>query len=391
MKNQKQILLTAVAVVAAGIFLCWLFFLPDSRKAVFSAIGSVATPLIVGGAFAFVLNLLLRPLERLWSKLFEKKRKSPPALRRGVCLLLSVLLFIGAVLAVFLIVLPEVIETVQTAIEAIQNASGDIERIWNSLRQTLERYYIVLPEPQSQLQTLLPKIGKLLEEKGILFVGETAKLTASAVGAVTDVVLGLVLAIYILAQKEMLCRQSKKLMRAILPEQRYTRMLEIVRLIDQTFTSFLSGQLIEAVIIGVLCCIGMLILGLPYAAPVSVLVGFTALIPVFGAFIGTAVGAFLILLRSPIQAVLFVAFIVVLQQLEGNLIYPRVVGKSVGLPPLWTLTAVTVGASAFGVMGMLLGVPLLAVCYTLTRQWVQERLKKKDALPESSQQNPSEI
>lgn len=379
MQNRRQILYTALAVAAGGIFLCWLFFFPESRKLVFSAIGTVAAPFVIGGALAFALNLLLRPLERLWTRLFEKKTQSPKALRRGVCLTLSVLLLLGLVAAVFLIVLPEVIQTVQTAISALQTSATSIERWWDALRERLAAYGIVLPALQTGLESLLPKIMDVLEEKGLLFVGETVKITTSAVKTVTNIFLGLVLSVYILAQKELLLRQSRKLLRALLPAPRYEKLTRLAQLVDRTFASFLSGQLIEAFIIGGLCCVGMLLFRFPYAGPVSVLVGFTALIPVFGAFIGTAVGAFLILLVSPIQAVWFVLFILVLQQLEGNLIYPRVVGKSVGLPPFWTLTAVTIGGSAFGVAGMLLGVPLMSVLYTLTRDWVNARLAQKGA------------
>lgn len=375
-QKQKQIFLTALFVAAAGIFLCWLFFFPESRDAVFSVLGKALSPFVIGGALAFALNLLLRPLERLWAYTFERKKSSAFVLKRGVCLTLSVMILIGFVLAVVLIVLPEVVETVNTTITTLQNASDDIRAWWDSFQAKLS-LHISLPALELDTNGIVKRVLEILKEQGLIVVGETVKMTASAVKTVTNILLGLVLSIYILAQKEMLARQSKKLLRALLREETYTRLLEITAMVERTFASFLSGQLIEAVIIGALCCIGMLIFGFPYAAPVSVLVGFTALIPVFGAFIGTAVGAFLILLRSPIQAVWFVVFILVLQQLEGNLIYPRVVGKSVGLPAFWTFTAVTLGGSAFGVAGMLLGVPLMSVFYSLTREWVNNRLAQK--------------
>lgn len=382
-QKQKQIFLTALSVTGAAILLCWLFFFPESRDAVFSVLGTALSPFVIGTALAFVLNLLLRPLERLWSRLFEQKKKSPFALRRGVCLTVSVLVLIGFVLAVFLIVLPQVIDTVSTTVTTLQNASGDIRTWWGAIQARLA-FHISLPELQLDTNGILTRVLDVLKEKGLVVVGETVKMTASAVKSVTNILLGLVLSIYILAQKEMLSRQSKKLLMASVQERTYRRTLDVAALIERTFSSFLSGQMIEAVIIGALCCAGMLIFGFPYAGPISVLVGFTALIPVFGAFIGTAVGAFLILLRSPIQAVWFVLFILVLQQLEGNLIYPRVVGKSVGLPAFWTFTAVTIGGSAFGVGGMLLGVPLVSVFYTLTREWVNRRLAQQQASREAT-------
>ena len=173
-------------------------------------------------------------------------------------------------------------------------------------------------------------------------------------------------------------RQSLKVLRAVMKPEKLQKLLELLELSNRTFTNFITGQLTEAVIIGALCFVGMTIFGMPYAPAISVLVGFTALIPVFGAFIGTAVGAFLILLVKPIQALWFIVFIIVLQQFEGNLIYPKVVGKSVGLPGIWVLVAVTVGGSAMGVMGMLISVPVCSILYTVSRQAVNDRLKIKN-------------
>ena len=182
--------------------------------------------------------------------------------------------------------------------------------------------------------------------------------------------LALAFSIYVLAQKETLKRQSKKVLAKLMKPEKMQKLLDMLDLINRTFTNFITGQLTEAVIIGVLCFIGMSIFRMPYAPAISVLVGFTALIPVFGAFIGTAIGAFLILLVKPIQAVWFVVFIIVLQQFEGNLINPKVVGKSVGLPGIWVLVAVTIGGNAMGVVGMLISVPLCSVLYVVARNAV---------------------
>ena len=205
----------------------------------------------------------------------------------------------------------------------------------------------------------------------------TASVAGSIVTAVMNFVIAFAFSIYILAQKETLKRQSMKVLTAVMKPEKLDKLLNLLRLANKTFTNFITGQLTEAVIIGVLCFIGMTIFRMPYAPAISVLVGFTALIPVFGAFIGTAVGAFLILLVKPIQAVWFVIFIIVLQQFEGNLIYPKVVGKSVGLPGIWVLVAVTVGGNAMGVMGMLISVPLCSVLYAVSREAVNNKLKMK--------------
>jgi predicted PurR-regulated permease PerM len=182
-----------------------------------------------------------------------------------------------------------------------------------------------------------------------------------------------------LAQKEMLCHQLTRILRALFSETRVKKITDFADLVIRTFTNFVTGQMTEAIIIGVLCGIGMAIFRMPYALVVSVIVGFTALIPVFGAYVGTAVGAFLILLAEPVKALWFVVFIVVLQQLEGNLIYPRVVGKSVGLPGLLVLAAVTVGSGVGGILGMLLAVPVCSVIFTVCAQAVDARLAQKES------------
>ena len=199
----------------------------------------------------------------------------------------------------------------------------------------------------------------------------TLNITTSIVGALVNFLLALVFSLYLLAQKETLIAQSKRLLRRALPRKAADKLLELLSLTNNAFSSFVTGQVTEAVILGTLCCLGMLILRLPYALPVSVIIAALSLIPIFGAWIGAATGAFLIVFQSPIKALTFLIFLLILQQVEGNLIYPRVVGKSVGLPGLWVLAAVTIGGGAFGVLGMLLGVPVCSVIYTLLQNFVR--------------------
>ena len=218
-------------------------------------------------------------------------------------------------------------------------------------------------------------VGNVINNTGI--VDKTLDFTGTLVSGIVNLIIALAFSFYLLAQKEKLSSNTKKVLFAFFPKKKVTNLLNIIELTDQTFTNFVSGQLLEAVIIGVLCFIGMLIFGMPYAAVISVLVGFTALIPVFGAFIGTAIGAFLILFVSPVKAIWFVVFIIILQQLEGNLIYPKVVGKSVGLPGILVLTAVSIGGSLMGVLGILISVPVCAVLYTLLKRAVNLISKNK--------------
>ena len=195
-------------------------------------------------------------------------------------------------------------------------------------------------------------------------------ITALA-GPVSNFLLALVFSLYLLAQKETLLAQSRRLLRRMLPQKAADRLMHLLSLANNAFSSFVTGQVTEAFILGTLCCIGMLILRLPYALPVSVIIASLSLIPIFGAWIGAATGAFLIVFQSPIKALTFLIFLLILQQVEGNLIYPRVVGKSVGLPGLWVLAAVTVGGGAFGVLGMLLGVPVCSVVYALVQDFIR--------------------
>ena len=237
------------------------------------------------------------------------------------------------------------------------NVINDIMETLSNLGDTAKEY-------------VLNNSGKVIEA--------TFGIASNVLNAFVNVFIGIVFAIYFLIDKEKISRQFNNIMKAYLPSKSCNKIIDIAELSNRVFANFVSGQCLEAIIIGVLCFFGMIILRLPYAGAISVLVGFTALIPVFGAFIGTIVGAFLIFMINPLQAIIFVIFIIVLQQLEGNLIYPHVVGKSVGLPGIWVLVAVTVGASINGILGMLLSVPLASIIYSILKTDVNLKLKKKN-------------
>ena len=226
-------------------------------------------------------------------------------------------------------------------------------------------------------------VGMVFFVAAIVYValGLAGKLSASARKPFVLVVavLALVFSLYLLAQKETLLAQSKRLLRRSLPQKAADRLLRLLSLSNNAFSSFVTGQVTEAFILGTLCCLGMLILRLPYALPVSVIIATLSLIPIFGAWIGAATGAFLIVFQSPIKALTFLIFLLILQQVEGNLIYPKVVGKSVGLPGLWVLAAVTLGGGAFGVLGMLLGVPVCSIVYSLVQEFIRGKPAEESA------------
>lgn len=365
-KTVKRILL----IIAFTVILIWAVY---NHKLLFKYIGelyALISPFVIGLCIAYVVNVIMRPIERMWMKLLSRfKGKWVEKLKRPICLLLSILLIIGIILAVVFLIIPELSESISSLVSMIPSYVTEIESWWEALSERLVKYGIDLP----QFNFNPDKLIDFLKDGGTAVLNTTLSATTSIVTAVINFVLALAFSIYVLAQKETLKRQSKKVMSRLMKPEKMQKLLDMLDLINRTFTNFITGQLTEAVIIGVLCFIGMSIFRMPYAPAISVLVGFTALIPVFGAFIGTAIGAFLILLVRPIQAVWFVVFIIVLQQFEGNLIYPKVVGKSVGLPGIWVLVAVTIGGNAMGVVGMLISVPLCSVLYVVARNAVNGR------------------
>ena len=337
----------------------------------------VLSPFLMGGAFAFVINILLRPLERTWHRVCKK---APEKLTRPVCLTLSTLLVLGIMFAVVFMMLPSLQESGN---EFVQNLPGYVEKLgqwWAGAVQLAARYGIVLPEYAPDTDLMMDKITTLLHTQGGGILTVTLGAASSVLASLVNVLLALVFALYLLAKKEVVTAHLKNLAVTVLPPRNARRLLHVVTLTKQTFTNFVTGQLTEAVIIGVLCFLGMLILGIPYAGAVSAFVGATALIPVFGAWIGGGVGSFLILLADPAKSLWFVVFLLILQQVEGNLIYPKVVGKSVGLPGLLVLMAVTLGGEAFGIGGMLFSVPVCAVLYSLYLEYIQKAQRPvKDA------------
>ena len=351
------------------IVFAWALVNLDAVLCFLGKVLALFTPFLIGGAIAFLINVVLRPMECCWNKAC---RKAPAKLTRPVCLTASTVLILGILFAVVFMMLPSLRESGD---EFIQNIPIYVEKIgqwWADVVQFAAKYNIVLPEYVIDSDLLIEKVTALIsdEKSGILTV--TWGAATSVLSVFVDVFLGLVFALYLLAKKEVVAAHLKKLIETVLPQNTAQRLLSIAALTNQTFTNFVSGQLTEAVIIGVLCFFGMLILGIPYAGAVSAFVAVTALMPIFGAWIGGGFGAFLILLAEPGKALWFILFLIVLQQVEGNLIYPKVVGKSVGLPGLLVLMAVTIGGEAFGILGMLFSVPVCAVLFSLYLEFMKK-------------------
>lgn len=342
-------------------------------KACASTVMSYLMPFISGGAIAFIINVPMRALERV---LFPKARKLDKV-RRPLALVLTLLLIVGALVLVGFTVIPQVAETVSTLAvnipEYIKNAEEYIEKLLADYPDILK--YVEKFAAEFNWKDTQTSVSDWLSN-GVI---STISAAGSAISRLVSVVVGFVFAIYILLQKERLGNQVRMIVYALFPEKAADKFFDITTMSSVTFSKFISGQCLEACILGCLFAISMAIFRMPYIALISVLIAFTALIPIVGAFIGCAVGTFLIFMESPVQALWFLIIFLILQQIEGNLIYPKVVGSSVGLPAIWVLAVVTVGGKLMGVMGMLIMIPLSSVLYALFREFVVKRLRTKTA------------
>lgn len=327
------------------------------------------TPFLIGVVIAFLINIVLRSLECCWNKVCPKNHAK---LTRPVCLTASTMLVLGILFAVVFMMIPSLRESGNEFIQNIPVYVEEIVQWWTDVVQFAAKYNIVLPEYAIDSDLLIEKAVALISNEGSGILTITWDAAISVLSVLLDALLGFIFALYLLAKKEVVVAHLKKLIVTVLPKKKAQRLLSIASLTNQTFTNFVSGQLTEAVIIGVLCFFGMLILGIPYASAISVFVAVTALVPIFGAWIGGGFGAFLILLAEPDKVLWFILFLLILQQVEGNLIYPKVVGKSVGLPGLLVLMAVTIGGEAFGVLGMLFSVPVCAVLFSLYLEFIKK-------------------
>lgn len=336
-------------------------------------------PFIIGAAMAFVLNVPMRFIENtLFKKAFEKKNsKAAKKLARPVSLVAAILLVAAVILLVVLVVAPELgttfISVAKRIEESIPMLQKWLEEVFHKDSPVVQWANSIDIQPQKMLDSVINVLRNGVDN----LLSSTISVTMGIVNTAMNLGIGFIFSCYILLQKEKLAVQMKKAMYAILPEKTVAYCLHVCSLASSIFAHFIAGQCIEAVILGSMFFVSMMLLQFPYAMLVGVLIAFTALIPVFGAFIGCAVGFILILMVNPLQALAFLVLFFVLQQIEGNLIYPHVVGNSVGLPSIWVLVAVTVGGSLMGVAGMLVFIPLVSVLYTLFREWVYGRLKQK--------------
>ena len=337
---------------------------------------SIIFPFILGGSLAFILNIPMTFFERKLSQISKTKKnmkKKNPRKKSKLLRIIAILFAIAVIILIFTLIfkliVPELISVVTTLMNNVpfyveeitkfaQNNIGNSQEINNLIEQ------INIDEIKKQILDLIPNV-----------LTSSISIVGGIVSGIVDFVIAIIFSIYILMDKEKLKRQATRIIYAYFNRKRAEKIINLGRTTSNIFKKFFTVQCLEATILGTLCLLGMLILRIPYAISISVLIGVTALIPVVGSFIGIIVGVILIVAVEPIKAIVFVIFVLILQQIEGNLIYPRVVGSSVGLPGMWVLFAVTVGGSLAGILGMLIGVPVATVIYTFLREDVLEKEK----------------
>lgn len=386
--NKKT--LTRVFVgVAACIILYWLLHETESVKQVLGKILDILSPFITGACIAFIINVPMRFFENKLGMIQNS------ALKRTVSLVITLVAVAIVLAVVFILLIPQLIETIEIMIPSVRD-------FFLNLETRIEKFMEVNPDAFAFLQT--SSGGKTFDlgtfiQNMIGLVGQSVSTIVSGavftIGKITSFAMNLFIAIvfsiYCLFQKETLARQGRKILYAFIKESRADYMIHVLRLTNSTFSNFLSGQCIEVCILGAMIAIAMAILRMPYIPLVSVLVAVTAFIPIVGAWAGCILGAFFMLVNDPMQAVWFAVMFLVVQQIEGNLIYPKVVGTSIGLSGMWVLVAVAVGGELFGVVGMLLMIPFASVIQTIAREIVGSRLAKRPIDAEKLTPQPPEL
>ena len=334
----------------------------------------IISPFVVGAALAFILNI---PMIAFETKFLKFKTKGGKKLNKGLVRIVSLLLaifVIGFIITLIVnLILPEIINIAKLLVDNFPKYATEIKKFAIDVTTNI-------PEVREAVENIdIAKLGSGEQVKNIAtnVITTSISFASNLIGSIFNTVVSLVFAIYILTSKDKLKAQSKKILYAYFENEKAEKIIEFGRTSRRIFKNFITGQCLEATLLGILSIIGMFVLRIPYAVPIGVLIGVTALIPIVGAFIGIIIGAILILSVEPLKVMTFLIFILILQQIEGNLIYPKVVGDSVGLPGIWVLVAVAVGGDLFGLIGMLLGLPIASILYTVVKDNVNLRLSKK--------------
>lgn len=389
MHIEKKTLRNVFIGVAFCILLYWVLHETERVRSVYEVIKGILSPFVFGASLAFILNVPMRAFEGLLKKVQNAN------LRRLLAVLITVVAVLLVLAVVFLLLIPQLIETIQSLIPKLYTFVGSVETAVKDFLahnpQVMEWITANTDFEKLDLAGLVQKFLSMVGNSVSTIVGSAFSAIGIVMGAFMELFIAVVFAVYCLFQKEILARQGRKLLYAILPEKISDGVIRVFRLTNATFSNFLSGQCVEVCILGSLFAVTMAIFRMPYIPLVSVLVAVTAFIPVVGAWAGCILGAFFILVANPIQAVWFIIMFLILQQIENNLIYPRVVGTSIGLSGMWVLLAVAVGGELMGVAGMFLMIPVTSVLYTLLREWTTKRISAINIDPEKLKEQPLDI
>ena len=389
MKIDKSVLKKLFVLAAGCILFAWLVLDTARATAMFTAIWNLISPFVVGAGIAFVFNVPMRAIERQLADI----RKA--GFRRVLSIVLTILCLVLIIMFVFELLIPQIRLTVESLSQTIPVF---VEGLAAKLVVMLQDH----PEMRAWIQetlnlesldwsSILTEALGFISNQMSTVMGGAVSVIGSVTGAIINMVVSIAFAIYCLARKEILARQGRRLLYSLVSEKHADEVIRVLRLTNSTFSNFISGQCLEACILGCLFAVVMAIFKMPYISLVSVVIAVTALIPVVGAFVGCILGAFFILVNSPLQALTFVIMFLVIQQLENNLIYPRVVGTSIVLPGMWVLVAVSVGGDLMGVGGMLLMIPVTSVIYALLREFTEKRLAERGIPAEKLMNQPLDL
>lgn len=365
---KKFIILILVAVSS--------FWVVNNFDVIFGIVGTifkVLLPFILGGVIAFILNIPMSKIEKLLSQRIKNPNKK--GLIRVISIICSLLIFIGVIVFISFLLVPELVENIELLI-------SNLPELINNTEAWLVELVNKFPEAQKEVEEFFATNGKISEVLTDLLnyaINGFAHFVSSFISGFITFFTAIIFSIYMLSQKEYLGNCFNKVLKAYVPKNKRGKVLEVCELTNKTFANFISGQCVEAIVLGVIIFITCLIFRFPYALIIAVLTAITALIPIFGAIIAMCIGIVLIAITNPLQALLFGVVFLVIQQIEGNIIYPKVVGKSVGLSPMWTLLAISVGGSLFGVVGMIVGLPIASVVYALVRNNINAKLDKNES------------
>ncbi len=373
MKNNKTELKKWIILILVAIIGYWIINNFSTLGNIFNNAFSIIFPFVLGACLAFIVNIPMAFFEKKFLKNKKKNKTRNKKLIRIISIIFAIVVILMVFILIIRLIVPELVNIVNLLVDNIPYYIEEITKLiennannFSDLNSAIQNMNIDKESVSNEIISQIPKI-----------LTSSMSFISSIISGIATFFIAIVFAVYILIDKEKLKEQVRKIVYAYLSKEKADKIVNIGNIASSTFKRFFTVQCLEATILGTLCLIGMLILRIPYALQIGILIGVTALIPIVGAFIGVIIGSVLILSVEPIKVIIFIVFVLILQQVEGNLIYPRVVGSSIGLPGMWVLVAVTVGGSIGGILGMLIGVPIATIIYTLLKNDVNKKLEQK--------------